>query len=52
MIIYELERGIYVKKEKKRTEKKRERKENEKEKKIRFRLKLISSINSIKNRPA
>ena len=39
------------KKKKKRNEKKRKEKEK-KEKKIRFRVKLISSINSIKNRPA
>ena len=42
----------HIKEKKKITEKKRERKENEKEKKIRFRVKLISSINSIENRPA
>ena len=35
-----------------RPKKKRERKEKEKEKKIRIRINLISSIDSIKNRPA
>ena len=41
------------KKNKKRKETKRiENRKRKKEKKIRFRVKLISSINSIKNRPA